>query len=168
MNRRSIKAFTIIEVTIAMLISAIVIGITYAVFSIINQSYNSFNKKNEHMAVVLQLDKLLRRDFEHAELIIKDTSGIVFHGSDKTVRYKFDTAYVVRIGLITDTFKVKTDTVNTLFESKTINETGASEEQNRLDQLDLFLVLQNEKITYHYHKIYSSANLINRNPDAVN
>jgi prepilin-type N-terminal cleavage/methylation domain-containing protein len=168
MNSKTVKAFTIIEVTIAMLISAIVIGITYAVFSVINQSYNSFNKKNEHMAEVLLLDKLLRKDFEHAVLIIKDTSGIAFQSPDKSVRYKFDTAYVVRIGQISDTFKVKTDTINASFENEIVNDPASSKEENRLDQLDLSIVLQNEKITYHYHKIYSSVNLINRTPDAVN
>ncbi|HZX59365.1 MAG TPA: prepilin-type N-terminal cleavage/methylation domain-containing protein [Mucilaginibacter sp.] len=168
MNKGRVKAFTIIELTVAMLISAIAIGITYTIFSIISRSYGSFNKKNEHMAEVSRLDELLRKDFERSELVLKDTSSIAFQSLNKMVRYKFDTAYVVRIGLITDTFKVRTDTVNTLFENEIVNEPALLKEQNRLDQLDLSIALQNEKITYHYHKIYSSTNLINRNPDAVN
>jgi len=165
---KKVAAFTIIEVTIAMLISALVIGMTYSIYLIVSKSYQSFNLKNDTMAVVLRLDEWLHKDFDRSEAVWKDTSGIAMQYPGNTVRYKFDTAYVVRIGVRTDTFKVKTDTVNTLFEGKAISEFKSAGDQNRIDQLDLSLILQNQKITYHYHKVYSSANLINRNPDALN
>jgi len=163
-----IRAFTIIEVTIAMLISAIAIGITYTAFLIISHSYSTYDVKNKDMSNVLRLDELLRKDFSRALIVVKDTNGIALRFQLSVVKYKFDTAYVVRISGIADTFKVKVDSVKTLFENTAINETGTDDEQNRIDLLGLSLNLHHRQINYHYHKIYSSADLIKRKSDAVN
>jgi hypothetical protein len=168
MNKNKVRAFTIMEVTIAMLISAIVIGITYTIYTIVTKSYNSFNIKNENVAVVLRLDELLKKDFDHAEFILKTSNGISVQNPSGNITYQFDPDFVVRAGLITDTFKVKTDSLYTSFENNVIGETGTTDEQNTLDELGFSLILQNEKITYYYHKIYSSVNLFNRKPDAIN
>jgi hypothetical protein len=58
--------------------------------------------------------------------------------------------------------------VNTAFETFPVNEVQETEEQNRIDEFAFTLIFQNEKIPYHYHKLYSSVNLIQRNPNAVN
>jgi len=168
MIKSKVQAFTIMELTITMLISAIVIAITYTAFSIITRSYHSFESKHKDMATVLRLDKLLQKDFKHAETILKDTDGIALKDSSSTVKYRFSPDYVLRIGITIDTFKVKSDSITTAFENKTITGISTLEEENRLDDLGLNMMLQNEKIPYHYHKLYSSANLINRNPNAVN
>lgn len=156
------------EVIITMLITAILIGITYTVYSIISKSYSSFNTKNTDIALVLTLDNLLKKDFDRAEIILKDTDGIAIRNSIRTVRYKFNPDNIIRIGAETDTFKIKTDTISAAFETDPVNGKGTLEERNRLDEVNLSLILQNEKITYHYHKVYSSANLFNREPDAIN
>lgn len=168
MINRKIPAFTIMEVVITMLISAIVIGITYTAFSIITRSYQSFDSKHKDMAAVLRLDELLQKDFNRAEIVLKDTDGIALKDSSRIIKYSFNPDYVLRIGIVVDTFKVKSDSVSTTFENTVVNEMKVDKEENRLDELDLNIILQNEKIPYHYHKIYSSANLINRNPNAVN
>lgn len=165
--KKRIRAFTIMELTIAMLISAIVIGITYTVYSIVSHSYNSFSGKSEDMALVARLDEWLKKDFDRAEIILKDTAGIVLHKNGELIKYKFDGDNVVRIGLKTDSFKIKNDSVSVLFENKIVSESTTSDEDKRLDEMDIQLLLQNEKITYHYHKVYSSANLIVRKPDAI-
>jgi hypothetical protein len=168
MITKRIPAFTMMEVTIAMLLSTIVIGITYTVFSIITRSYHSYNLKHEEMATVLRLDELLQKDFDRAEIVLKDTDGIAMQNKDGLTRYRFYGDYILRVGLSTDTFKVKNDSVITSFESQVISSVERSAEQNRLDELDIQFTLQKEKIPYYYRKIYSSENLINRNPHAVN
>ncbi|MDB5146208.1 MAG: hypothetical protein JWQ57_228 [Mucilaginibacter sp.] len=168
MNKHKVKAFTIMEVTITMIIAAILMGITYTTYSIISKSYLSFNTKNNDMAALEQLDKLLRRDFDQAEIIQKETGGIIIKNTDHTVTYEFTPDFIVRTAGIVDTFKIKTEEIMTSFEGHPVNEAGSSEEQNRLDELGINLLYQNEKIPYYYHKQYSSVNLIQRNPNAVN
>jgi Tfp pilus assembly protein PilE len=168
MVHQKVKAFTILEVTITMLITALLIGITYTSYSIIVKSYHSFTAKNEEMAVLVTLDHLLKRDFGQAESIFKDQDGIVLTSNDKTIKYEFKPDYMVRTAARIDTFKVQTEGLNTTFESIPVNETQETEEENRIDEVAFILVYKNEKIPYHYHKSYSSVNLIQRNPYAIN
>jgi hypothetical protein len=156
------------EVTITMLLAAILIGITYTTYTIISKSYLSFTRKNDDMAVVLLVDKLLKKDFSHAEIVLKDSSGVSFKGANRIIKYKFSPDYIVRISGRLDTFKVQTEVIKTAFEQQPAAEFSVIDEESRIDDLELTILLQNEKIPYHYHKQYSSFNLIQRNPDALN
>ena len=168
MVKQKVKAFTILEVTITMLITALLIGITYTSYSIIVKSYHSFTAKNEELAVLATLDHLLKRDFEQAEAVFKNQDGIVLLSDSKTLKYEFKPDYIIRSGIRIDTFKMQTQDVNSMFENVPLNEVQETEEQNRVDELSFILIFQNEKIPYHYYKLYSSVNLIQRNPNAVN
>lgn len=168
MKQHRLKAFTILEVTITMLIAGVLIGITYTSYSIVFKSYHSFTTKNEDMAVLINLDHLLKRDFEKADTILKDASGIVLTKDNQLIKYTFMSDFVVRTAARIDTFKVQTQDVNTSFESVPIVEIQATAEENRIDGLDFILIFQNEKVPCHYRKLYSSENLILRNPNAVN
>jgi Tfp pilus assembly protein PilE len=168
MNKQRVKAFTILEVTITMLVAALVIGITYSAYSIIIKSYGVFNHKNQDMAELVRLDEWLKKDFSRADTILKDTTGIALNSAEHHIKYRFDTDFIIRAEIRADTFNVKIDSVATSFGALPVNEYGPTDERNRLDEIDLVILFQGEKIPYHYHKQYSSANLINRNPNAVN
>jgi len=168
MNKNKVKAFTILEVTISMLVTALVIGITYTAYSIVIKSYQSFTKKNEDMAVLISLDHLLRRDFERADTILKDLNGVTIMEHDKTVKYAFTPDFITRNSAIIDTFKVQSLGVKTIFENMPVDEIQNTTERNRIDELDFILLFQNEKIPHHYQKLYSSENLIKREADALN
>jgi Tfp pilus assembly protein PilE len=167
MNKR-VKAFTIMEITVVMLISAIVIGIAYTAFNIVGQSYRSFQHKNEDIAVLVRLDELLRKDFSRANTVSKTTSGIFIKTATDSVTYAFEPDFTVRTGILTDTFKLTVQEVVTSFEASPITAINPVTEQDRVDELDFSILFENEKIPYHYNKQYSSANLIERNPDAIN
>jgi len=168
MNRKKVRAFTIMEVTISMLISAIVIGITYSAYTIIRQSYAIYQTKNETLAVLSRVDQLLTRDFAHAELIVKTPDGVLLSSPSDTVSYVFNPDFVVRVAAVTDTFRVQNGGLSTLFENQQLSEISTVNEQNRIDELTFFIVLKNGNIPYHYHKQYSSVNLLERNPNAIN
>ena len=168
MNKQRVKAFTILEVTITMLIAAIVIGITYSAYMIVFKSYALFNHKHEDMAVLLNLDHLLKRDFEQAETIEKDASGITLKWNDKLIKYEFQPDFIVRNNTRIDTFKVKMQDLILSFENAPVTEMQETAEQNRIDGLSFLLIYQDTKIPCHYLKTYSSTNLIQRNPNAVN
>jgi len=168
MHNKKVPGFTIMEVTIAMLLSAIVIGLTYTVLSLVTRSYQSYQTRHREMATVLSLDGLLRRDFDRAELILKDTDGIVLTNKNILIKYRFYPDYVLRKSIAIDTFRLKTDSIAMTFEGKAIADSGTGAEDHQLDELNLQVTLQKQKIPYYYNKIYSSANLINRTTNAGN
>lgn len=168
MKNHRVKAFTILEVTITMLVTVLLIGITYTSYSIMLKSYHSFTDKNEDMAILVNLDHLLKRDFGQADIILKTADGVALKKGDMLTNYIFNPDFVVRIAARTDTFKVQTQELTTTFESIPLTEIQDTEEQNRVDEMGFTLLFQNEKIPYLYHKPYSSENLIKRNPNAGN
>lgn len=166
MNKHQIPAYTIMEVTITMLVSAILIAITYTSYSIITQSYSSFTDKNNDLAKLITLDHLLKRDFEQANTLFKDSTGITLKRETNTIRYEFSPEFIIRKATRTDTFKVQNEGVNLSFENLPLTELQAEPTQNIIDGLDLIILYEKKKITYHYNKTYSSENLIERNPNA--
>lgn len=163
-----VKAFTIMEVAITMLISAVLIGIAYTSYSIIIKSYNAFNNKSSKLAVLYTLDHLLKQDFDQAAFISKDETAIVFKKDSSLITYEFYPDLVTRKSTRIDSFKVQTDGLITNFESAPVLGLAGSGELERIDELLFNVQFEKEKIPYHYTKIYSSENLIENTPDAVN
>jgi prepilin-type N-terminal cleavage/methylation domain-containing protein len=168
MNKQKVQAFTLMEVTVAMLISSLVIGITYAVYTIVVGSYSAYQLKSTRLAVLIRLDELLKKDFSQADLILEDQNSWVFKSAGQRVTYQLAPGYLVRISSITDTFKVSLQNRTASFETQPVTETAATEEEQRMDELQLNLVAENENITYHYHKQYSAVNLMQRKFHALN
>jgi len=168
MNKNSVKAFTLMEVTIAMLISAVVIGITYTSYSIVVKYYVAYAKKNTEIIGLTTIDHLLRRDFERADSIRNDTGGIAFSVGGQLVKYEFDTNFIVRKAAGIDTFKVETKALNLFFEGVPVTEDEAAGERKPVDELSFTLLYEKAEIPYHYRKKYSSENLLNSAPNAIN
>ena len=161
-----LSAFTIMEITITMLLAAIVISITYTAYTIINGSYLVFTRKNNEMAQVVQLDRLLKKDFYKASSISRDYQKILFRMDSTDIIYEFRPDLVTRTQGITDTFKIQTEIINTSFESQPLPDLPTTDQPGLLDDMEWKIILQKEKIPYHYHKQYSSANLFQENSDA--
>lgn len=167
MKIHKVSAFTIMEIIIAMMISAILISITFTAYAIFFRSYQSFNLKNKEMATILKLDELIKRDFRHADMIGKNQDGIYFKSDQDSITYTFKPDYILRVSTIMDTFKVSSGDNRFSFEQQPVMEVKPEREQNRIDDMELVLLYQSEKMTYHYHKTYSSANLFQRIPYAL-
>lgn len=167
MNKHQVKAFTIMEVVITMLIASILMAITYRAYLIVGRSYQSFHTKNKEMAELQQLDHIIKRDFDRAEFIEKKQDSIVFKTTGFPVIYAFGPDLITRTASTADTFKVKTVNFRIAFEGQAINDLSDTEEQNLLDELSFTILYQNENVPYHYYKSYSSVNLLNYFANAV-
>jgi Tfp pilus assembly protein PilE len=163
-----LKAFTIMEITIAMMVSAILIVIVYTAFSAVSRSYQIFVVNNEGAASLEQLDKLLNRDFRRANTVTSDSAGIQLVNDQESVRYQFNPDFIVRKSAIIDTFKVKTETYKMSFETRPITATGQDSTGQKIDELELQLSLRGEKMNFDYQKKYSSADLFEQDPHAGN
>ncbi|MEN0052359.1 MAG: hypothetical protein AAGC65_01755 [Mucilaginibacter sp.] len=168
MNKRPDKlpAFTLLETIIAMGVTAIVIGFTYSAYIIVTHSYLSFSTKNKHMQTVILLDKLLQRDFNRAVRITAGDHLIRFQLDSGAIQYEFQRDRVIRNQGKPDTLPVQILNLRTAFEQQEIDST-ASDTARLIDEAQLALILEKQQIQYHYHKLYSSANLFNANPYAI-
>ena len=163
-----VKAFTIMEITVAMLISAIVIGLAYTCFNIIYQQYHAFHERQSELMKIDQLNKVLQEDFDRAETILQNDDDIIIKNKDSQLSYRIQPEYILRISNTTDTFKVNTQEVTRYFEGRHLTEQSDLPEDNRMDELSFTIIYHEEKIPYYYTKQYSSQDLINRNTHAFN
>jgi len=158
-NKNRLPAFTIMELTIAMLISAIAIGLMYSAYAIISHSYRSFVDRNNNTGMLALLDQRLNRDIDKAEVIYRDSNTVTMSSHTDTVIYRFRGDRVIRQQLLADTFKVNTENFMTSFESVPVEGNPADGEEKKIDDLQIILLTEGQKIPYHYHKTYSSVNL---------
>ena len=163
-----VKAYTIMEVTVTMLIASLLIAITFTSYSLIIKSFQSFSTKNNQLGALLTLNHLLTRDFEQAVAINKTIDGITISKDIQVVKYVLKPDFIVRIAARTDTFKVQTNNIITSYENLSIAEGFDEQSSTRVDELSFTLTFNDEQIPYIYHKIYSSFNLYNNDPNAIN
>lgn len=155
------------EVTVTMLVAGLVIGLTYTCYSIVFKSYLSVKSKNDNTALLANLDHVLQRDFDQATIILKTADGLVVKKDSSQIKYAILSDYILRVSAKTDTFKVQSEGLATLFENAPVTDENETDEQNRIDDLSFTVHFQNEKMFCRYHKSYSSVNLIERGSNAV-
>jgi hypothetical protein len=146
------------ETILVMVVTAILVGFSYAAYLIVSQSYQSFTAKNKNMIMVLQLDKLLKKDFVQARLITLENRHLILQTDSVVTEYEFRSDYITRTKGLTDTFYVQTSPPAIAFEESPSDSTLTGP-ANKVDDLQLTVLLQKQKIPYHYHKLYSSENL---------
>ncbi|MBS7562776.1 hypothetical protein KHS38_00020 [Mucilaginibacter sp. Bleaf8] len=154
------------ELTIAMLISAIVIAMTYTAYSMMSKAYAGFTRKNDKMAVVVRLDELLQKDFERSESIMYKQDSLIFTKPGQQVRYHFDQNHVIRAATVPDTFQLQTTKPLLYYEQTPVVEEEASL-SIPIDELTLTVILNDQQFPYRYRKLYSSENLIKLNAHAI-
>ncbi|TCC97686.1 prepilin-type N-terminal cleavage/methylation domain-containing protein [Pedobacter hiemivivus] len=152
---KKVPAFTLMEVTIAMLIAGIAIAITFTAYRIVSGSYIGFSKKQDELAGFVLVDKLLKQDFLGARHIVKSSDGLAMEMEGGLISYRLDSGFMLRdqFSLRTDTFKLQLNSPAFLFES------NVAEEGQPIDQFSFETVVQGQSIPLHYQKIYSAQDL---------
>lgn len=117
-----IKAYTLMEVTIVMLISALTITICYSAYGIITNYYKSFQQKHKMSTEILSLKHVLDRDAEKSNHAFKTPFGCEFSLDSDKIVYTFTNHFILRQlnDLHTDTFKIKVKEMKGYFESAEI------------------------------------------------
>ena len=167
MNNARLKAFTMLEITVTMAIAAIVITIIYTAYGIVSRSFASFRKNQEQVLEFVQLDKMIKRDFNRAGIIYLDSSRLVFMEGMLNVRYAFNDSSVIRTGGTIDTFKVVNKNVQFNFEHHPATEGAWLAEKNKVDELLFDVSFKDNIIHYIYRKHYSAEDFLKDSTYAI-
>jgi hypothetical protein len=113
-----VKAFTIVEVTVSMLLAVITIAIAYTSYRIVGNSYRQFDLKNKKLSEFILADKLLKKDVSACKKMIRTDDGISLLINESQIQYGFYKDYILRnqFDLRTDTFLVKNSNFTSQFE----------------------------------------------------
>lgn len=173
---RSVTAFTILEVTVAMIIATIVVMVSYNTYYIILKGYAAIAQKNEALSDLIRFDQLLKKDIEQSELLVQSDAGLVIQKKGSQVSYLFNPDAVIRKSIIKDTFQMEIVEKSILFENRQVtgltkgldsnpleNLLNTTIERARIDEILLIIRFQDELIPHVYKKKYSSYQLMQRN-----
>jgi Tfp pilus assembly protein PilE len=106
-----IKAYTIMEVTIAMLLFAIVVSICYTAYGIVSSYYSTFHQKNKTANDIISLKNVMEHDFLKSNCILKSDDGFDVFVDTTKIKYSFTDQGISRTfsTLHTDSFTVVVD-----------------------------------------------------------
>jgi len=157
---KRLKAFTLIELIVALIISGIVISIAATCYQIVYKQYKEYKNVNETLSQAALLNMLLNKDFQNFQYVNKTSDGIEFSGfstqqtsneEQKTV-YEFGQQYIIRkYTTIQDTFGVVLANTSLKFQNKEIENNSTL-----VDELSFETDVIQENETFHYKKQYGA------------
>ncbi|MEO5644575.1 MAG: prepilin-type N-terminal cleavage/methylation domain-containing protein [Bacteroidia bacterium] len=136
MRHKEIKAFTLLELLVGMILSAIVLTATFNAYRIITQQYESYSKQSGTITEVSFFVSQLQSDFENALTVIHVSENkIRLQSKDKLLEYRFGEKYVLRDDLLQiDTFFVAIHAIETFIKDEKVNA-----ENNEIDELHVLI-----------------------------
>ncbi len=96
-NSNSVKAFSVLEAAVSMVITAIVIGLVFMIFSILSERMLDFKNQNQFVADMNRFTYVINKDIFDNENMATDETGITFKGySGDITKYLSDQNYTIR------------------------------------------------------------------------
>jgi hypothetical protein len=150
-----IRSFTLIEMVLAMLFSAIVVGMAYTSITIFSRLYENYRLKRSGQADQELINQAMTRDFNRSSLIeieeeqinLKDSVGAI------TLHYRIEENYFLRLAALkTDSIKMENLAFKGFFRGLEVN-------QGIIDQIVLNFNSDEFPIIISVRKNYSAVEL---------
>jgi prepilin-type N-terminal cleavage/methylation domain-containing protein len=156
MHKR-LKAFTLLELLVAMAITGIVISISGLVYNMTGRQFSSYRETSRHISSVFALNSRIAADFNDASSIERDEAGLRIERMKKSpVQYNFTTKAVLRTEVgRTDTLHIKTEHVQFKFRSE-------PQEKGLVDELSFKAVVMEEQESLHFIRQYGICTELNK------
>ena len=150
-----VNAFTIIEVTVSMLLAAISIAIAYTSYRVVSSSYQRFDTKNKNVSEFLFADKALKKDISFCSRMICIDDGISLITTEGEIIYRFSPDYILRnqFNLRTDTLFLRSAELRSSFEQQEVFSGDLA------DRTSFIATLEDKTISLTYKKDYSAEEL---------
>jgi prepilin-type N-terminal cleavage/methylation domain-containing protein len=157
---QKVKAFTLMELLVSMLISGIVISIIYLSYEIIYKQYEGYKKTNKKITQALLVNTLLKTDFLKAHYILNKEKGLLFLDKQQNaIGYQFEEKYILRkANNVQDTFFLKAITIKQEFMNL-----KQEEPFGLVDNLFFEASILDELEQFHFQKTYGADVLMEEN-----
>lgn len=152
--KNKVRAFTLFELVVGMLLAAVVIGMVYQAWFIISRVYDGYLVRGRAQSELLvfrkiftaDVDKARRMEYQSGEITLLDTLN------EPSLRYQVRDSMVIRLAAVQDTFKLKGLSVKTSFE-------GADQEEGLIDAINFSFYAKKDRVRIDVKKQYSSEQL---------
>jgi prepilin-type N-terminal cleavage/methylation domain-containing protein len=154
---QKLKAFTLMELLIGMIISAIVISFCYLSYTIIYKQYLSYKSVKKELVEAMELNAVCSRDIANADKVLfEENKLILLQEQHENVEYHFLETIVLRKNQeVIDTFKLAP--VN-IVPNYLIHSSGAS---SLLISLSFDAMVFGEQDHFQFQKLYDAETIVN-------
>ncbi len=156
---KKLKAFTILELIVAMTISSLLIGTCFFAYQIIIAQFSNYKANTQRIQEVALCNYVLTKDIDHANTIVQPEQGVLLlNNNSEKLTYIFERDYILRTNRAgTDTFRLAVEEMETK-KIKLINELGI---QEMVTNIEIRLSPKQVNENFHFRKEYSPHILIN-------
>lgn len=148
MIANKLHAFTVMEFTVAMIITSVIIGMGYQSWTTLSHQSGRLGNTTQNTLSIHAIDYLLRKDFIESTQIEYSFDELVIHRPTYDIKYIFHTDMIIRYGILPDTFNVKSTKLEKFHQGNLIDE-------GILDDLVITIELSELQIPLTYRKEYS-------------
>jgi len=154
--KSKLKAFTLFELVLGMLLGAIVIGMAYYAGFIFIRIYGGYSKINLAQSELALFKKALTADVNGAVVVNWADDELILKGEDAgpSLTYVFTKDYALRKSAVVDTFKVQDLFVQHHFEGQEVTD-------GVVDALLLSFDYAGEPVSFLVRKDYTAVELFN-------
>jgi len=150
-----IEAFTVIELIIGMIISTIVLGISFYALIIFSTEIKRYSRKTDSINTFLLFKETIYRDLDHSSCVKASMNGTNIYGQDQNgnaLEYLFDSNKIIRNS------ELERDTFN--LSNKLTRLTEVSDELKLIKLLQCDIHLDGQIIQFTIQKDYTASELI--------
>lgn len=105
MKTKKIAAFTLSELLVVMIISSIVVSLTFVTLGLVQKQISEIQRNFKDQQEIQLLERVLLQDLNrHQTFYQKDKDLLILHSSKDSIFYQFEEAYILRNK---DTFHLK-------------------------------------------------------------
>lgn len=143
----TIKAFSVMEAVIGMVVTAVVIGIAYVLFSIVSERMENFRIQNLVIGDVNRFTYSVNKDIFESETLVQKENELIFKLiSDSIITYSINENYIIRKN---NTF---VDTFNFSIQDVKFDTIRDANKQNVFQRVDVNVNSNAEKIRFKFFK----------------
>lgn len=154
---KKVRAFTLIELLAAMVISSLVMSAAYFAYNSLTKSFLDFKKHTNNLTDATALSGILTHDINLAKTIRKNTTNdITLEMGNKKLQYEWKENFVLRsTGISADTFPLAVSDMKINFLDKEQTISGGL-----VDELKFTTIADGQQLFLSFDKKYASDILV--------
>lgn len=153
-----VKAFTIAEMIVIMMLTAITVSAAFALYRIVAFQWNNYQLTTKHIYSALSFERYLTQDIQFCDEVVYQDHSLTCSWPDKQVRYSFEDSVVIRTGSLVDTFPIGLHQVEVYWQNQPVMNVASS-----IDRIHLIAMPGEDTLEYTIQKQYASDILFRKN-----
>jgi hypothetical protein len=144
--KKRLAAFTIPELMVVMLLSAVVISAMYVLLQFSFSNYFRYYRSTEKLNRIARMNYLLTKDINTSAVLQKTSTGFTFTDVNKVITYTIQDSMLVRRDGITDTLNTSAIIYELFMNEIPVVSSGLA------DRIQLTLTYNSEELFMQYNK----------------